>query len=170
MRFFLSLSILFFLWVSPMQGKAPTEDVSGKDTFYLQSRRVHILSYEPLGNGFLSSFNYDVRFNKTHKGLGAKAGIGFYPFVTHVDGAFTLPVHINYLWGNKSHKVELGLGATFFFPHTFGRRLELYPDMIFPSWVIGYRYYAPRSRFALNAGLSFVLILPVPSIGFGFRL
>lgn len=156
---FLAIAVLL---LTSFQGNTQTKDTPQKEAFYQYPKRVQILSYEPLGNGFLSSFNCDVRFKKSHKGLGIKAGMGYFPPFLHSEGSLTLPIHINYLMGNKSHKFEMGLGVTTF--------LILNESLFLPSGVIGYRYYAPRSRFVLNAGLSFILILPVPSIGFGFRL
>lgn len=161
MRKFSSLAIAVLL-LTHFQGNTQTKDTPQKEAFYQYPKRVQILSYEPLGNGFLSSLNCDVRFKKSHKGLGIKAGMGYFPSFLHSDGSLTLPIHINYLMGSKSHKFEIGLGITSF--------LILNESFFLPSGVIGYRYYAPRSRFVLNAGCAFIYIYPFPSLGFGLRL
>ena len=75
------------------------------------------------GPGVLFSANIDRRFNKSHLGIGGRAGIGF------VSGYFdnsvnknglpksivTLPIQINYLFGknNSSHTFEVGAGVTY---------------------------------------------------------
>ena len=69
------------------------------------------------GNGLFLSANYDQRFNKTGKGLGFRAGLGFVPGFGfgfgEISTLFTIPVGLNYLVGNGPHHFEVGAGATY---------------------------------------------------------
>jgi hypothetical protein len=59
------------------------------------------------GNGIVFSANYDVRFAKSQKGLGARIGIG--GLATYL----TIPVALNYLAGKAPNYFEGGLGITY---------------------------------------------------------
>lgn len=64
-----------------------------------------------LGGPGLASFNYDMRFTRSEKGIGGRVGIG--GFSIDGEGAVFLPIGLNYLMGkdNKNY-FELGAGVT----------------------------------------------------------
>lgn len=74
---------------------------------------------ELAGNGGFVSINFDSRFNKSEKGLGYRAGLGFIPpsnsFGVSDPATWTVPVGFNYLLGKSRHYFETGMGVTFYF-------------------------------------------------------
>ncbi len=61
------------------------------------------------GSGLIFSGNFDMRF-KGHKGLGFRAGIGF--FAASDVSVVTFPLGLNTLIGNGPHYFELGVSGT----------------------------------------------------------
>jgi hypothetical protein len=76
-----------------------------KDTIVnMPSQRAQSVYGEIGGNGILFSVNYDVRFMKSQKGLGARVGIGY------LADILTIRVGINYLVGRSPNLFEAGIG------------------------------------------------------------
>jgi hypothetical protein len=119
------------------------------------------------GNGLGFSANFDARFKKEDKGLGFRAGIGFFPGVRAGDNSVTIfswptilsvPVGINYLAGKAPNYFEAGLGTTylyakghftFFFFGTDGTLRQL---VFIPS--AGYRYAKPGRSFQFRISIT----------------
>ena len=92
----------------------------------ISAQRNKSIFLELGGNGLGFSVNYDARFAKVEKGLGYRAGIGFFPGV-RMGGddsepvffswptIISIPVGLNYLVGKAPHYFEGGLGATYFY-------------------------------------------------------
>jgi hypothetical protein len=65
---------------------------------------------ELLGNGLITSVNYDTRFKPDRNdGFGLRVGIGYFPSL------FTLPMGINYIVGKRRSGFESGIGITPFY-------------------------------------------------------
>lgn len=103
------------------------------------------------GNGGLLSLNYDMRFSKTGKGLGFRAGVGFIPSMdflfVETPSIVTFPIGLNYLAGKGPHYFEGGLGFTFATAETdyFGDDENLTGYAFVPN--IAYRYQPLSRRF-----------------------
>jgi hypothetical protein len=67
------------------------------------------------GSGPVLSVNYDRRFFKKLNGLGFAAGLGYWSETdfTGPSSFISVPVSINYLFGRKTHFLELAAGTTF---------------------------------------------------------
>jgi hypothetical protein len=136
--------------------------------------------YAELGGpgGFLS-FNYDIRFTKSNKGMGIRAGIGtlFDPYNVGV----TIPVALNCLLGEKAHFFELAAGTSFY--HFKEKNQDGWfnfskPSFLAPFAWVGYRYQPVERKFVFRAGFTqFIGIrmsgyqrFPYPSLSFGYSL
>lgn len=106
--------------------------------------------FEVLGPGF-ASFNFDTRFTKSQKGIGGR--IGFGGFRIDGEGITTIPIGVNYLFGNDNKNYfELGVNTSIV---TFSTEDE---DGVFGSTFntlnFGYRYQPLKSgvtfRVAIN--------------------
>lgn len=101
------------------------------------------------GNGGFLSLNYDTRFSKSGKGLGARIGVGFIPpidaFFVVTPTIITIPLGLNYLAGNGPHHLEIGAGITLATAKSdlFGDEENAFGAAFVPS--LGYRYQ-PRHR------------------------
>ncbi len=104
------------------------------------------------GSAPIISVNYDRRFSKKVNGAGFAAGLGFWGG-TDVS-VFSIPVSINYLFGTRSHFVEVAGGATF-----ITASLDLFDDDERGSGVLGhfnagYRYQPSNGGFFFRGGVS----------------
>lgn len=110
------------------------------------------------GNGGLLSLNYDMRFSKTGKGLGFRAGVGFIPSVdllfVETPSIVTFPIGLNYLAGKGPHYFESGLGLTFATAETdyFGDDENMTGFAFVPN--IAYRYQPVSGRFTGRVSFS----------------
>jgi hypothetical protein len=119
------------------------------------------------GNGLGFSANFDTRVTKKEKGLGFRAGIGFFPGVSAGDSSVTIfkwptilsiPVGLNYLAGKGPHYFEAGLGATYLYAKGhftfffFGTDQILSTIVFIPS--VGYRYSKPGKGFQFRGIIS----------------
>lgn len=99
---------------------------------------------ELMGNGILYSVNYDFRFNQQVSGLGGRIGLAA------GEDYVALPLQVNYILGQKTHKLELGAGITAFFDTGGGDS----DNDIAPGGAIMYRYQKPDGHFVFRAGIA----------------
>jgi len=69
-------------------------------TIQVNAQRGHAIYAELLGGGLFYSVNYDTRFSESTDKLGGRIGISLY------DNVMIAPIHVNYLLGANSHKLE----------------------------------------------------------------
>jgi hypothetical protein len=109
--------------------------------------------YVELGGPGLFSFNFDSRFTKKADGIGGRVGVGGF----NIDGEslLTIPVGLNYLFGNdERHYFELGAGATFvryksdFFMNDKGTFEQTFGHLTF-----GYRLQPKNGGFLFRAAI-----------------
>ena len=133
-KFTLVILSVFFCFSSiaqSEQGKLPTPNASN-------------VFVELGGNGGFLSINYDTRFSKTGRGLGARIGIGFIPaidfFIGETSTILTIPLALNYLAGKGPHYFEAGAGVTYATGRTelFGEESTSSGFAFIPS--AGYRF------------------------------
>lgn len=110
------------------------------------------------GNGILFSANYDFRFKKSDKGLGMRAGLGF--FGGSGGGLVTVPVGLNYLIGKAPSYLEVGLGYTYVSITSEDNFIEGAGSLLVPS--IGYRFQPSNKGFTGR-----VIISPLIGLGEG---
>lgn len=142
-------------------------------------KKVRDISVELLGAQNAVGMNYDSRF-KGNSGLGYRIGVGF--GYGHTSSLFDekikgvgVPVGLNYLLGEKHHKLEVGFGTSLGVYHVKTTWLYYQPDSSGTEWYeytstsnrfgyfmfgdIGYRYQR-ENGFMFRAGVS-------PSFNFG---
>jgi hypothetical protein len=138
--------LIFFGWSLLMQ---PVMSQGNKSVFL-----------EVGGNGLGISVNYDARFAKVEKGLGFRAGIGFFPGV-RIGGdnstlfawptILSIPIGLNYLIGKAPNYFEAGLGATYFYAKGHFTFFFLGTDETLSTFVFipsaGYRFAKPGKSF-----------------------
>ncbi len=135
----------------------------------INSAKVDSSSSEPMGDRAQSAFfeiggpglaltlNYDMRFGQRRNGLGFRAGVGY--FATDGNDVFSIPIQINYLFGNGSNLIEVGGGTTFLNSHGNSNGKTFIFDRItgfIGTATIGYRYQ-PEER-GINVRIGFVPI------------
>ena len=143
--------------------------------------KVRDISIELLGAQNTVGINYDSRFNG-NSGLGYRIGIGF--GYGHTSSMFDekvkgvgVPIELNYLFGKKHNKLEVGFGASLGVYHVKTTWFYYQPDSSETEWHeerytstsnrfgylmfgdIGYRYQR-ENGFMFRAGIS-------PSFNFG---
>lgn len=131
------------------------------------------------GPGGFLSFNYDMRFSKSYKGLGIRAGAGL--LFDFYNVGYSLPVAVNYLAGKRAHFLEVSAGASFV--HFNGTNQDSwfsFPEENFVSPFIwaGYRYQPDYKKFVFRVGFTKFLSekeqdfmeLPLPSLSFGYSI
>lgn len=125
------------------------------------------------GPGLAISGNYDARFAKQRNGWGYRVGAGY--FGSGGNTVFTIPLQINYLYGQHSHLLELGAGTTFLNSKGDNKGKTWEFDKItgfIGTATIGYRYQPANS--GLNYRIAFVPIiydqgiLPIGGISVGY--
>lgn len=148
----------------------------------LAQTKTNSIYLELGGPGGIYSLNYDIRFQNSIEGWGARIGVSY--FALDGESLFTIPVQINYLMGKDGNYFELGAGVT------YGYRDDDYPHagcscvipqdafnhhVFYGSITIGYRYQPPNGGFLFRIGLSplfnketFQLFYPYLSAGFSF--
>lgn len=145
--------------------------------------KVQSVSLELLGAHTGAGINYDTRF-KGNSGLGYRVGIGYsysvndYFFGDEKIKGIGAPVELNYLFGKKNHKLEVGVGTSLGVyhrkeeAHYYFSPTPEYPDGLAEDYFneetlfgyflfgdIGYRYQRPHG-FVFRSGFS-------PSLNFG---
>ncbi len=107
----------------------------------------HVMYLEALGAGYFYSINYErLLLNKRKFGLFARAGFEYIPF-GGADKLVHFPIGTNATYGNRKHRVEVGVAALF--------RLNFDPGVGFGD---GYYFTNPPTRIFL-----------VPSVGWRFH-
>ena len=150
----MKLRLLFFTLFT-----AACLTISAQDKEAYAGTRAQSVFGELGGNGLLFSVNYDTRFSRSDKGLGMRAGLGF--FGGSGGGILTVPIVLNHLAGRAPHYFESGLGFTY---ATFTGEDEDFfgggGNLLIPS--IGYRYQAIGKGF-----IGRVVLSPVVNLGEG---
>ena len=145
-----------------------------------------------LGPGCGVSLHYDIRFNGTYKGLGARIGFGYVPPYKEEYGGRELndPVHTNYYKGKTTlpfglnyvltpshkhaHMIEFGLGLTYMSGDSLWYD-EVTTTYTWLGWMsVNYRrtigkHLLMRVGVAAMASKSYVAPFPTPEWGMGFR-
>jgi hypothetical protein len=115
-----------------------------KDTIVdMPLKRAQSVYGEIGGNGIVFSANYDVRFAKSQKGLGARIGIG------GIASYLTIPIALNYLAGRAPNYFEGGLGVTYATDASYTS--DHGTAMVFSA---GYRYQPLKNGFTARVILS----------------
>lgn len=92
-----------------MGSQSYAQSLSAGKRFSPKAQQVYI---EGLGPGLFYSINYDQRFFNKEAGLGLRIGASRYKG-DEGENRSTVPVQINYLFGNAGRYFELGVGTTY---------------------------------------------------------
>ncbi|MDP5229133.1 MAG: hypothetical protein NWQ38_01975 [Cellulophaga sp.] len=76
-------------------------------------KRPNSIFMEFGGLGIGMSVNYDTRFGARRNGLGGLVGLGMLIPIPDSGTGYTVPLSLNYLFGNKKDFFEIGLGGTY---------------------------------------------------------
>ena len=95
------------------------------------------------GNSLVYSISYERLLSENFT---IRGGFGITPGIIFAEGTFIhIPVTASYLIGSERHKLEAGLGATYF----AGTDVEIFglpagdQSLIFLTGMVGYRYVSP---------------------------
>ena len=132
---------------------ATTDTITNTD-----NKRIKVAFLEVGGPGLAISANFDSRFAQKHNGLGYRVGVGY--FGSGGNTVVSVPIQVNYLYGQGDHLLELGAGTTFL--HSTGDTKGTYWQFdnvtgFIGTATIGYRYQPVDSH--LNLRIAFVPIL-----------
>ena len=128
--------------------------------------------FELAGSGGLGSLNYENSFfqkNKTE--LSWRAGLSFAPIDKNNGVGIVFPILVNSLIGQRSHKLELGLGQGF----TITTKGQFF---MLTNAVVGYRFQSERNnwfyRISYTPLISYIVDFQVQqwagiSIGYTFK-
>ncbi|MBD1365237.1 hypothetical protein IDJ77_15585 [Mucilaginibacter sp. ZT4R22] len=164
--------------------KITAQDSLKKDSLNkLLNQRAKSIYFEAFGPGSLYSVNYDTRFRKSRKGIGARIGLT-YVFIDN-EKALAVPLLLNSLFGKKSSFFEVGVGVTFYYdfktdytpflndPSLPGStKFKQYGSGVIWSVTYGYRYQPLKGGLNFRVGNSVIVKnegLPFwPYIGVGY--
>lgn len=144
---------------------------------HAQEYPTHNVYAELGGPGLAYSVNYDTRFADAHKGLGLRAGVGFWTVSPENLHRFVLPVQLNYLAGKQRLFFEAGAGTTLLHSGGGGDSIFDVTDKKGTSVIgtisCGYRYQAITKGINARVGgsLNFHKVglpLPYPALSFGY--
>lgn len=128
----------------------------------------HIVYLEAGGTGYFYSVNYErLVFNKSAFAGFARVGIEYIPF-NKADRLVHFPVGMNFTYGQKKHRAEVGLAALFrmnFDPGVgFGEGFYLTnpPTRIFLAPSVGWRFHARPNEWGSSF---FMRVTFTPIIG-----
>lgn len=111
------------------------------------------------GPGLAISGNYDARLHNTRTGWGYRVGMGY--FGASGNTVFTIPLQVNYLYGERNHHLELGAGTTFLHSNgtNVGNSVWEFDRItgFIGTGTIGYRYQPARA--GITFGAAFVPIV-----------
>lgn len=107
----------------------------------VQAQRGQAIYAELGGAALLYSVNYDTRFSEREDQLGGRIGAAL------SDDFFVVVLHMNYLFGKGSHKLEVGAGISTFDIHTDNRDVTA-------SGALMYRFQKKDGHFLFRAGIS----------------
>lgn len=137
----LSILILTFSFQSFAQKKSTNFPIE-RNTIYA----------ETFGQGFCYSLNYDRLFNVEKKVFNSfTVGMTYAPKKLEFgDGSyFGIPVSYNWLFGKKSHHLELGVGFTGMLVNSsYGYNTNTFYTYLTPK--IGYRFQRPQGGLFLK--------------------
>jgi hypothetical protein len=139
-------SLIVFVFVFMLSNAATSQESNGG------AKSVY---FELLGPS-IAGFNYDMRFSKKQDGLGGRVGFG--GFKIDGEGAFFIPVGINYLLGKDGKNyLELGTGVTFINSsnrNDFNSNDTEVFNSSFGHLCFGYRYQPTKGGFLFRASIS----------------
>lgn len=145
------------LYTNPFRLPEYADDVDSYQQPTAESYNMKAIYIELLGNGFAYSFNFDIRFTRSDRGIGGRFGIG-YADMPEVDSLLTIPVMINYLLGKNSKYFEIGGGIVYVNgKHFLTRKLGTPGDVIYGTFTFAFRYQPINNGFFFKAGLTPVL-------------
>jgi hypothetical protein len=91
--------------------KATAQNVAGSSQTPAKAKPARNVFVEFGGAGLGFTFNYDQRFKKQNNGLGFRIGIG--GSADGISDVTTVPLQLNYLWGNNGSYFEAGGGINY---------------------------------------------------------
>jgi pentapeptide MXKDX repeat protein len=133
-------------------------DTAKTDSTFSQQSRARMVFLELGGPGLALTVNYDARFGEALDKWGYRVGAGYYN--TGANYVFSVPLQINYLYGNNTNYVELGVGTTFLHSHgTTGGSVFQFDNItgFIGTATIGYRYQ--QEGGGVNFRIAFVPVL-----------
>lgn len=151
--------------------------VEAQSAYDVQPVTTNSFYLELGGQGFLYTFNYDLRLDRSHvDGLGFRMGMG--GIAVNDFSFFTLPLAVNELLGKNGKYFEASAGPTFVFGSDYLFRDENPANFyLIGSIYVGYRSQPSDGGFVFRAGIpmnfgriagqTFVLPYP-PGVSFGF--
>jgi hypothetical protein len=134
------------------------KDTSDTDSVGFLKRRIAFL--EIGGPGLAISANYDMRVKiGQSKNFGFRAGAGY--FQSGNNWVFTVPLQVNYLYGEDGKYLEFGLGTTFLISRgdNYSSKNFIFDKVtgFIPTGTIGVRYQPDNGK--LNFRLGYVPII-----------
>lgn len=148
-RFILSLLIFSFLMTTGGSDLLAQKMDKHDEQDHQLTR--HSLYIETLGNGLISTFNYDIRFGKEVGGVGMSIGAGGFSY--RDVQFFTTPLMVNYLLGADGSYFELGLGVSYY----GGEGQFLFVDnanSLLGTSTIGFRFQPSDGGFFFRANVT----------------
>ena len=138
------ITILSFALFASLSTKAQAFE----NNDFEKPQRSSVIYLNAFGNSMTQSLNYDSRFSCRPDAWGASIGVG--GFALSGDYFLTVPVQINYLFGEKNNYFEIGAGITYFAGNM--RWLEFGNDNKSNSNILGtlslmYRLQIPNGFF-----------------------
>jgi hypothetical protein len=116
-------------------------------------RAPQALYFQLGGSGPILSANYDRRFAKTLNGAGFAVGLGYWNIGG--ESMFSVPVSLNYLFGRKSHFIEIAGGTTFISASVLDWTGENENETGFIHHInLGYRHQPAAGGFFFRGGFS----------------
>ena len=104
------------------------------------------------GSAPLMAANYDRRFANKLNGFGFAVGVGYWN--DFGIGIFSIPVSLNYLFGRRSHFLELAAGTTFISAKVDWIGEEEGGSGFIQHINLGYRYQPAQGGFFFRGGVS----------------
>lgn len=188
-RTFITVIALFMCSTSvTAQTLSPTEPVNTpvKKASRSYSQAVYISGFGPACG---ISLNYDIRFNGTYKGLGARIGFGYVPeYIETVNewgtsdshqnvykAKTTLPVGLTYVLApSPKHMMEFGVGVTYMSGDSMWYD-EVTTSYTWIGWASMHYRHAVGKHLLIRAGLvamianNYIAPFPTPEWGIGYR-
>lgn len=144
------------LYTNPFRTPEYVDNGNSYQQSTTESYNMKAIYFELLGNGFAYSFNFDIRFTRSDRGVGGRLGIGYTDF-PEGDSLLTVPVMINYLLGKNSKYFEIGGGIVYVNGKHFLKKLGSTDDVIYGTFTFAFRYQPINNGFFFKAGLTPVL-------------
>jgi hypothetical protein len=144
-----------------------------QDTLPNKHIRRNTIYVEAFGQGIYNSISYDRLYCTNHKiKTSVNAGVTLVPLKDYF--VIATPVAYNFLFGKKSHHLELGLGVTAMYAKIKYPQVRLIfddpstPNSFIEYYVNKFIYFSPKVgyRFQQTNGGFFMVINFVPAIYF----